>query len=173
MDGPNGVSLEVIGDDLDQAEAWMELRPGGFEFGDGFRQGDPEWGDPVAGVGRNAGVGAVEGGCRPIAPGKGCGGLFRVGCGGGEIGESLADSLSGRVDPGHHVLGIFDSSDLPFLVVDLDPNRPAFDDDGLVFPCGKRPVGVALDHATFVINLSSKIKVSSKTPIKDGGGGGN
>jgi len=71
------------------------------------------------------------------------------------------------------VLRIFDPGDHPFLVVDLDPDGPAFDDRRLVPFGGPGPVCAALCHATFVINLSSKIKVSSKTPAKDGGGGGN
>ena len=64
------------------------------------------------------------------------------------------------------MLGVFDPGDHPFLAVDLDPDGPSFDDHRLVPFGGPGPVFAALYHATFVINLSSKIKESQKTQQK-------
>ena len=99
--------------------------------------------------------------------------MLGQGGGGCEVGEGFSNSFAGGINPGHDVLRIFDPGDHPLLTVDLDPHVPAFDDRRLVPFGGPGPVCAALCHATFVINLSSKIKGSSKTPAKDGGGGGN
>ena len=91
--------------------------------------------------------------------------LGQGGCG-REVCEGFSNSFSGGINPGHDVLRIFDPGDHPFLVVDLDPDGPAFDDRRLVPFGGPGPVCAALCHATFVINLSSKIKESQKSQQK-------
>ena len=92
--------------------------------------------------------------------------MLGQGGGGCEVGEGFSNAFAGGIDPGHHVLGIFDPRDHPFLTVDLDPEGPPFDDHRLVPFGGPGPVCAALCHAAFVINLSSKIKESQKSQQK-------